>query len=250
MTEPGFLESTRASYDAIAVDYAARFADEPEARPLERAVLAEFASLVHGTVLEVGSGPGRVTALLDALGCKVFGIDLSPEMVALATRSYPGLKFEVGSMTALDMPDGALSGIVAWYSIIHIPDDLLPQVFAEFHRVLEPGGCLVVAFQVGDEPLCFAEAFGHAVALEVRRLQPDRIAELLTQAGFAVRARLVREAEGVETTPQGFLLALVDPKPGERDRREVGVVVENVALVVETEQGAQRFLAQLERVER
>ena len=207
MTEPGFLESTRASYDAIAADYAARFAGEPEARPLERAMLAEFASFVHGTVVEVGSGPGRVTALLNALGCKAFGVDLSPEMVALASRSYPELRFEVGSMTALDLADGALGGLVAWYSIIHVPDDWLPQVFAEFHRVLEPGGYLVVGFQVGDEPLCFTEAFGHTVALEFRRLQPDRVVELLSAAGFDVRAQLVREAEGGETAPQGFLLA-------------------------------------------
>jgi SAM-dependent methyltransferase len=207
MTEPGFLASTRASYDAIAADYADRFAHEPEARPLERAILAEFADLVDGPVVEVGSGPGRVTALLDALGCNAFGVDLSPAMVALATRTYPELRFEVGSMTALDLADGSVGGVVAWYSIIHIPDDSLPNVFAEFHRVLEPGGCLVVAFQVGDEPVRYSEAFGHAVALEFRRLQPDRVAELLHQAGFTVRARLERAPEGVETTPQAFLLA-------------------------------------------
>jgi ubiquinone/menaquinone biosynthesis C-methylase UbiE len=61
-------------------------------------------------------------------------------MVAPARRSNPGLRFEEGSMTALDLPDGALGGIVAMYSIIHIPRERLPEVFAEFHRVLAPGG--------------------------------------------------------------------------------------------------------------
>ena len=74
-----------------------------------------------------------------------FGVDLSPEMVALARRAHPGLRFDEGSMTALDLPDGALGGIVASYSIIHIPPERLPAVFAEFHRVLAPGGHMLVA---------------------------------------------------------------------------------------------------------
>lgn len=87
-------------------------------------------------------------------------------------------------MTALDFPDGALSGIVAWYSIIHIPQQRLPEVLAEFHRVLAPGGRVLLAFQVGDEPRYLTEAFGRAVSLTFHRLLPDRIAELLSQAGL------------------------------------------------------------------
>jgi SAM-dependent methyltransferase len=54
-------------------------------------------------------------------------------------------------MRALDVATDALGGVVAWYSIIHTPPDRLPVVFSEFHRVLRPGGHLLVAFQVGDE---------------------------------------------------------------------------------------------------
>jgi SAM-dependent methyltransferase len=65
----------------------------------------------------------------------------------------PDLRFDEGSLTAVDAADGALGGIVAWYSIIHMPPEELPVVFAEFRRVLAPGGHLLLAFQVGDEPL-------------------------------------------------------------------------------------------------
>jgi len=158
-------------------------------------------------IADIGCGPGRITAHLRSLGSTVFGVDLSPEMVGLARRLYPDLRFEVGSMTGLDLADGAAGGVVAWYSIIHIPPDLLPMVFAEFHRVLAPGGHLLLAFQVGDERRHITQGYGHEVSLYAYLSPPDRVADLLAQAGFAVQARLVREPDGREKHPQAVLLA-------------------------------------------
>ncbi|MCC3766639.1 class I SAM-dependent methyltransferase [Streptomyces sp. UNOC14_S4] len=209
MTEAEFLREARAFYDALAVDYADRYRDYLAARPLDRAVLAGFAELVRdaGPVADVGCGPGWTTAHLAELGVDVFGLDLSPEMVGLARQAYPALRFDVGSMLALDLPDGTLGGLNAWYSIIHLPEEQLPAAFAEFHRVLKPGGHLQLAFQVGDEPLHLAQPYGHPVSLDFRRLRPERIAELLAAAGLLVQARLVREPDDGERTQQAFLLA-------------------------------------------
>jgi SAM-dependent methyltransferase len=125
VAEPDFLRATRAAYDAVAADYAVRFRDELADRPLDRAMLAGFAELVRtagaGPVADIGCGTGRVTALLSSLGVPAFGVDLSPQMVAVARRSQPDLRFEVGSMLSLDLPDGCLGGVMAWYSTIHIP---------------------------------------------------------------------------------------------------------------------------------
>ncbi|MFC4114762.1 class I SAM-dependent DNA methyltransferase [Nonomuraea zeae] len=212
MTEPDFLRSTRASYDAVAAEYAKIFHHELAGKPLDRAMFAAFAELVRaggGPVADIGSGPGRVTEHLHGLGLEVFGVDLSPEMVALARRTHPGLRFEVGSMLALDLPDGGLGGLVANYSIIHLPEDRLPGAFAEFHRVLAPGGHLLVAFQVGDERKHLTERFGRRIDLEFHRRRPDHVADLLVKAGFAMTAQLVREPmEGsTEPTQQACLLA-------------------------------------------
>ncbi len=215
MTEPDFVRATRASYDAVAVDYAERFRGELVARPLDRAMLAGFAELVQaagaGPVADIGCGTGRVTAYLNDLGLSVSGVDLSPQMIAVARQAHPGLRFDVGSMLALGLPDSALGGIMAWYSIIHIPEDRLPDVFAEFHRVLAPGGRVLLAFQAGDELLRLTEALGQAISLDFHRRQPDRVAGLLSQAGLVVRARLLREPDDdgdfAERTQQAFLLA-------------------------------------------
>jgi SAM-dependent methyltransferase len=218
VTEPAFLTSTRASYDAVATDAAERWKDELAGQPLDRAVLATFAELVltagGGPVADIGCGTGRVTGHLHGLGVDVFGIDLSPGMLEIARRDHPGLRFDVGSMTTLDVPDAALAGLMAYYSTIHIPDDLLPQVFAEFHRVLAPGGHALLAFQVGDEPLRMSEAWGHEISLVFHRRRPEQMSALLAAAGLPVHARAVREANADERTPHAYLLARKPPAGG------------------------------------
>jgi SAM-dependent methyltransferase len=214
VTEPDFVRRTRESYDATADDFAVWIRGELAAKPFDRAVLDVFASLVSGPVADVGCGVGRITAALAGLGVDAFGVDLSPGMVAAARREHAGLRFEVGSMLALDIASGSLGGLVAWYSIIHVPDDELPAVLAEFHRVLAPRGYLQLAFQVGDEPLHLTSAGGHEVSLDFHRRQPARVAELLETAGFDVRAQLWRardeEGEFPERTPQAYVLARKD----------------------------------------
>jgi SAM-dependent methyltransferase len=211
MDEPTYLTTTRTGYDAIAVDFTEHFKAELQARTWERTFLAAFAEFVQadggGVVADVGCGAGRVTGHLHELGLDVFGIDLSPGMLALARRDNPGLRFEEGAMAELDLKDGDLAGLVAWYSIIHTPPESLPAVFAEFHRVLAPGGHLAVAFQVGDGIMHYDEAFGHAVSLDFHRGSPERIVDMLTEAGFVMHATLLREAYETEPTPQAHLLA-------------------------------------------
>jgi SAM-dependent methyltransferase len=206
VTEPSYLTAARTSYDTVADDYAELVRPLFANDPVGRSMLGAFAELVRtgGPVADVGCGPGQVTAHLDSLGLSAFGVDLSPKMVEIARRTYPSLRFEVGSMTALDLPDGELGGIVAWWSIFHVPPEVLPVVFAEFHRTLAPGGHVVMGFHVGDEALRPEQAYGHPVSYEAHLLQPDHLVELLVQADFTVTARLIMQGR---KRPQACLLA-------------------------------------------
>ncbi|MCT7352697.1 class I SAM-dependent methyltransferase [Streptomyces sp. 15-116A] len=215
--DPDFLRTTRDSYDAIAEDYTGRFADGLADLPLERALLTAFVELagegdgegVRAPVADLGSGPGYVTARLDRLGVPVFGVDVSPRMVALARAAHPGLRFHVGSMTELDLPAGSLGGIVARYSIIHVPDEHLPSLFAEFHRVLAPGAPVLLAFQSGEEDgtLHMDERFGRPISLDYYWRSPGSVIAPLRKAGLELTAQVMREPEGEEKRPRALLMA-------------------------------------------
>ncbi|HEU5331681.1 MAG TPA: class I SAM-dependent methyltransferase [Actinocrinis sp.] len=215
--EPAYLATTRAAYDIVAANYATQLAGALDTNPFDRAVLSLFADLVRGTangrgrVVEVGCGSGRITAHLAGLGLDASGIDLSPAMVEQARRHHPDLEFKVGQMTALDLPPGAVVGLVAWYSLIHIPPAEHPAVFTGFRRALAPGGHLLLAFQAGDERRHITDAYGHSdLSYDMYRLRPEHVEQQAVQAGFHPVARLTREPIdspiGIEKTPQAYLL--------------------------------------------
>lgn len=194
MNTEGWLADTRTSYDTVAAGYADLVRDLLDRTPYERAVLAAFAETVRaaggGPVADVGCGPGRITAHLSTLGVDAFGIDLSPAMIEVARRDHPGLRFEVGSMTDLQLADASMAGLVAWYSLIHVPDDEIGPVLTHFRRVLRPGGPLLLGFHVGDESQLRTEGYGgHPIKLHVHRRRPDRVAAWLEDAGFTVEAQ-------------------------------------------------------------
>ncbi|MFD0141697.1 MULTISPECIES: class I SAM-dependent methyltransferase [unclassified Streptomyces] len=196
MADHDSLAATRDAYDAAAPTYTRLFRDSLSDAPLDRAMLGAFAEAVRAggdrEVADLGCGPGHVTAHLSELGLNAFGVDASPAMIAAARRAYPDLRFDVGSMAALDIADDALGGVLSRWSIIHTPPRELPAILSEFHRVLAPGGHLLVGFWAGDDPSRPTKVFDHAV-VPAYRWCPDHLAALLREAGLAEAARLVRE---------------------------------------------------------
>ncbi|MFI6517948.1 class I SAM-dependent methyltransferase [Spirillospora sp. NPDC050679] len=218
MIESSSQHTTRAAYDAVATLYAELFRDSAEPNPLDRALVAAFAESVQaadgGPVADLGCGPGGVTARLASLGVTAFGVDASPAMIELARREYPDLRFDEGSMLALDIADGALGGVLAWYSVIHTPPEDLPVIFAEFARVLAPGGHLLVGFFTTDDDSArpAVQPFDHKVSLAYR-LSVDHVAELAARAGLVEIARLRRGPGEGERFQHGRLLARKPTEP-------------------------------------
>ena len=185
---PNAPEAIRADYDRLAEDYARKLCDELQHKALDRELLARFAAAVkeQGTVCDMGCGPGHVTRYLYDAGADVFGLDLSPGMIAQARRLSPHIRFCEGNMLALDLEDASLAGIAAFYAIVNIPSNSVPTVFREMYRVLQPGGRLLLAFHIGDDVLNPQELWGNSISIEFYRLEPDRISRLLADAGFAI----------------------------------------------------------------
>lgn len=205
-----WLADTRTSYDTVALSYADQLREALAGAPYLRAALALFAELVHtagdGSVADVGCGPGHVTAHLHELGVDIFGIDLSPAMIDVARRDHPRLRFQVGSMTNLDLDDASVVGLLAFWSLIHIPDEAVPTVFGHFWRVLRPGGPLLLGFHVGDESRLKTQGYGgHPMNVYVHRRRPDQVAAWLRDAGFTVEAQMLIDPG--ESVPGAVLFA-------------------------------------------
>jgi ubiquinone/menaquinone biosynthesis C-methylase UbiE len=201
---------TEASYDAVAAEYAAHFAGELRHKPYDRALLTAFAEEAPAglPLVDIGCGPGHVAAFLHGLGRDTVGIDLSSGMVEQARRLFPGPEFRHGSMLTLDLPDAAVAGVAAFYSLIHVEPADRPRVLAEFARVLVPGGLALVAFHRGHEVRHLDELFDQPVSLDFRFLDAEVIAGELADAGLTVRATLIRSAHETEVdTERAYLIA-------------------------------------------
>ena len=199
----------------MAQQYAELFRTALDDAPLDRALLGAFAEMVRRTTptrSRSRSAAGRASPrpTCTGSGCPSVGSTFRPPWSSSPVVNTRGIGFEVGEMGALDVADASLAGVVAWYSVIHVPASWRRDVIGEFHRVLRPGGYALLAFQVGDDTLRLEEAFGHDVSLDFHRLQPDAVVALLGDAGFEVTARLVRApdpAGAAAQIPQGFLIA-------------------------------------------
>ena len=210
MNPDGWLADTRSSYDTVAVSYADQLRGALDGKPYLRAALALFAEAVQdaggGPVADMGCGPGHVTAHLNGLGVDAFGLDVSPGMVEVARGDHPDLRFEVGSMTELDLADESIAGALAFWSLIHVPDDTVPTVLHGFRRALRPAAPLLIGFHVGDGSRLKTEGYGgHPMKVHVHRRRPAQVSGWLREAGFTVETEMLLDPDSA--APGAILFA-------------------------------------------
>jgi SAM-dependent methyltransferase len=196
---PADLELVRSSYDRVADAYVEMNAGDLAPWPWLRGALAAFADEVRGLgpVLDVGCGPGLVTAHLAGLGVDASGVDLSPRMVAHARQLHPGLRFAVASATDLRLEDASLGGVLGWWSLFNLPRDLLPGVLGSFARALVPGGQFLMGTHVGDGDLVRTEAYGGVpVSWTTHLWRPEQLVDLLAAVGLEQVAELRLPVDG------------------------------------------------------
>src|ERR1700677_146156 len=158
----------RRSYDLLAERYSAQLGDELVYKPLDRALLGALIEQHRAgtSFVDLGCGPGHVTAWLTAHGVAAVGIDMSPGMVAVAQREHPEVEFRQGDLLSLPASDGEFGSAVSFYSIIHLD-----------------------------------ELWGQGVDLDFRFLETAAVVDMLDAAGFEIEAQLERSnyPEEVET---------------------------------------------------
>ncbi len=200
-------------YDALAGLYDETF---PEAfgSATERAAVDLFVERIRalgttGPVIDVGCGTGHQVQHLASKGIDVVGVDPSGPMLERARRRFPDLTF-VQDDALLDAVDiDQVAGILARFSLIHVPPDEIADVLASWAERLVPGGVVLVAFQaLGAGDAGDVEEFDHAVA-RAWRWRPDAMADALSGAGIRERWRLVEQpSEGFHRFPECHVLGV------------------------------------------
>jgi trans-aconitate methyltransferase len=176
----------RTAYSAASEQYIALHEGGIQEPDDTTALVRRHLAGLAGPVLDLGCGPGHWTAYLHALGADVTGVDMVPEFITHARTTYPGPRFQLGSMTELDAAEHSVAGILAWYSTIHLPPPQLKQALSLFRQLLTSSGRLVVGFF--DSGTDVSE-FDHKV-ITAYRWPVDTFAEQLTEAGFTEIERL------------------------------------------------------------
>lgn len=197
--------SVAAAYNALAAQYVEVAGDIDQMDPRDRALIARWRDETPGVLVDAGCGPGHWTNFLHDGDRDVIGIDLSAEFLTVARGRYPHLRFVADSLRDLPLDDASLGGILAWYSLIHLPPADLPAVLAEFARVLAPGGSVLIGYFDGEP----GEQFAHRIA-PAYFWSPASLEPLLATVGFTLthQERRARDPDEVSTRPHGAVTAI------------------------------------------
>ncbi len=204
---------TQAGYDKLAEVYAKHLYNELAHKPFDRKMLDLLVDKTErqGIICDLGCGPGHVARYLHQRGSAVTGIDLSDGMVAQAQRLNPTITFQQGDMQAMvNVPEHAFSGIAAFYSIIHVPQENVLQALQEMRRVLLPQGTLLLSFHIGTEIRHIEELWGQPVSIDFIFYETADMKSWLQQAGFVLDEVIERDPypEAVEVqTRRAYIFA-------------------------------------------
>ena len=150
--------SVKKDYDLIANQYCDEFGVEIK----DIQLLDEFKSLLkpNSKVIDLGGGSGKVTKYLidNDFDCTCY--DFSEEMMRNALALFPNIPYILDDILYLrkHFEDKSTDGIVAFYSLFHIPKDDMKILLKDIRKVLKSAGYFLSSFQLGtgeefvDEP--------------------------------------------------------------------------------------------------
>lgn len=194
------------TYNKIAKDYDQQYFDDISNNPLLDLFIEK---LPRGAkVLDAGCGPGQNSAYMRKKGINVTGIDLSQEMLTIARNKVSGIDFLEMDLRHLDFEEKAFDGILAAYSLIHIPMEELPETLKGLHRILKPGGILAVIAQTGKPDQIVPEPFLPNENMFFNFFSKPGLRSLLVKAGFKVNTLVEHSAQDQDTMSQSILFAL------------------------------------------
>ena len=163
----------------------------PWLEDLERAIPA-------GRVVDLGCAAGEpATSFMIERGRDVIGVDVSEAQLALARVAFQQARFVRADMTEFDLEPGSVAGVVALYSMIHVPRERFAPMFRRIREWLLPGGAFLATFTARDYPGAIEDWLG--TEMFFNGFAPQTTIELLRDAGLTVvrdEVVTIKEPEG------------------------------------------------------
>ncbi|MCU4719363.1 class I SAM-dependent methyltransferase [Halapricum hydrolyticum] len=181
--------AVREAYDEIAEEYDDHRTSDDTDVPVLEAFIERLGPDAH--VLDAGCGAGVPVTTALAEHATVTGLDFSRAQLSLAGNRLPGTAFVRGDMARLPFERDTFDGLVAFYSVIHVPKERHATLFEEFHRVCRSGAPVVLT--VGHTDWVGRNDDWMGMGAEMRWDIPgiERTKRLMRASGFTV--------EGTET---------------------------------------------------
>lgn len=143
-------DSVKRDYDIIADEYSAEFRRLYE----DIEVVEEFISKLKpdSNILDLGGGTGKLTDLFIRKGHRAICYDFSKEMMKKAREYYPNIPYILDDMLNMEIhfEKNTFDGIIAFYSLFHIPREDLNNVFISINNLLKEDGVFCFVVQLGD----------------------------------------------------------------------------------------------------
>ncbi|MDH4171621.1 MAG: class I SAM-dependent methyltransferase [Acidimicrobiia bacterium] len=134
-------------------------AEEPVVRQM-------IGQLQPGRAVDAGCGTGRHAGFVAAQGFDTVGVDATGGMLEVARARHPEVDFRLGRIEALPLEDASVDLVTSALAVCHAPD--LEAAFAEFARVVKPGGTVIVS-----DPHPTTVQFGGVAGFRDREVDPD-----------------------------------------------------------------------------
>ena len=194
----------REGYNKVALAYQ----NERHENLEEMKILPEFTSRVTkgGKILDVGCGGGLPFTKYLSEQFDVIGIDISDKQIEIAKKNVPKAQFIRKDMTELDFPTAYFDGILAYYSIIHVPREEHFDLFKNFYRMLKPNGILVINSGTRQSE-GMSDFFGEPMFWSNN--SPEKTLDLVKRAGFVI------EFEGILRRGREYQYWIFARKPNE-----------------------------------
>lgn len=183
------MTSTEKTYNKIISLYVKKVKSDT----LDHPYIERFLSYLKSgqQVLDIGAGAGSLAdEMIKLHKLKVTAIDVSAKMVSFGRKKYPSLSHHKMDMRKMKFQKNKFDALFSNYSLIHVPEEEIPQTLKEYSRVLKPKGYLYLALQSPakktDKDGYYPVIYKKGVSLFINVMRKEEIGANLQRAGFKI----------------------------------------------------------------